>query len=113
MRISLSPEASQVFESIVSRIEVVNPFIERDNTRFLSAVVVAYERSAGAREIDELVQAVSTPESRRRALIRQIEQVSLGMDAQAIRNLEASVRKLGSQPKKSEVTENERIKSES
>ena len=97
MRIKLTPEADQAFQAVQADALKVNPFIEGDNGQWLSAVVLAFHRNVNSRMRDELIEGLSTPESMRKALIQQIEKASLGMDAQAIRVLKASIKKMNKQ----------------
>lgn len=97
MRIKLTPEADKALGLIVGEILKQNPFVEQDNSRLMSAIVVTLQRHLQPRQRDELVQAVSTPEAARQALMREVETLSQGMDADAIRTLESTVRKLRAQ----------------
>ncbi|MGK5083427.1 hypothetical protein WDW37_08970 [Bdellovibrionota bacterium FG-1] len=97
MRIKLTGEAEKAMGLIVDQILKQNPFIERDNSRLISAIVVTLQRYLQPRYRDELIQAISTPESARLSLMREVEILSQGMDADAIRGLESTVRKLRAQ----------------
>jgi uncharacterized protein YpiB (UPF0302 family) len=94
MRIKFTSEAEQAFEALVSDTMKMNPFIERDNSRWLSAIVTVFKRGQTRKMHDELIEALSTHESLRRSLLQQIEQASLGMDVEAIRAFEAGIKKL-------------------
>ena len=112
MRIRLSPEADEAYQAVCAEVLEVNPFIEASPSRWFGAIILAFHRSMNPKVRDELLQAVSTPESMRRALLRQVEQASLGMDARALRQLEGAIRKLGSPlPQKSEVHEDKSLPS--
>lgn len=98
MRIKFTPDAEKALGLIVDQIMKHNPFIEQDNSRLVSAIVVTLQRHMQPRLRDELIQAVSTPESDRLALMREVETLSQGMDASVIRvALESTVRKLRAQ----------------
>jgi hypothetical protein len=97
MRIKLTEDAEKAMGLIVGEIHKQNPFIEQDKSRLMSAIVVTLQRFMQPRYRDELIQAVSTPESARLALMREVETLSQGMDAGAIRTLQTTVRKLRSQ----------------
>lgn len=97
MRIKLTEDAEKAMGLILAEIHRQNPFVEQDNSRLMSAIVVTLQRHMQPRHRDELIQAVSTPESARLALMREVETLSQGMDADAIRTLETTVRKLRAQ----------------
>jgi len=97
MRIKLTPEADLALTRLVEKVLKVNPFIERDNSRLMSAMVVTFERFLQHRALEEFVQRLTTPETARLALIREVEGLSQGMDALALRGLETTLRKLRAQ----------------
>ena len=93
MRISLTPEADQSLSEIFKRVLNQNPFIERDNGRLISAVIVSFLKSGYPKKIEEIAQTLTTQESARLALIREVEGLSQGMDATALRALEMSLKR--------------------
>ena len=97
MRIKLESQADQAFQALQSEALKANPFLEADNGQWLGAIVLVLSRNITSRMRDELIEQLATPESLRKALIQQVEQASLGMDAQAIRVLKASIKKMNKQ----------------
>ena len=97
MRIKLYSDADQELAQIVEQILKKNPFIEKDMGRLVSSITVVLKRNMQPRYLEELVQLNSTPESARLSLLREVETLSQGMDAAAMRSLEATVRKLRGQ----------------
>lgn len=105
MRIKLTPEGDQALGFILERAFKQNPFIEKDNNRLISAIVVGFERHLQPRQMDELVQALSTPKSVRMALMREMETLSQDLDSDGLRGLEVTMRKLRSQAQHSKKHE--------
>ena len=93
MRIKLTPEADLALSQIADQVLKQNPFIERDPSRWMSAVVVTLQSTLQPKLLEELVERLTTPETARLALLREIEGLSQGMDALALRGLETTLKK--------------------
>jgi hypothetical protein len=93
MRISLTAEADRALGLIVEQVLKKNPFIEKDNSRLLSAIVVIFHRCVQPRQFEELIYTLTTPEAARLALLREVEGMSKSMNSETLRVLEASIKK--------------------
>ncbi len=110
MRIKLSDEAEKAYEDVLRQLAEANPFVQVDKSKVIGGLIVIGHRAIEARDLEALAQELSTPESRRLALVRQVERLSATLDAEGLKTLEATFKKATSQVKKLEEAKHETSK---
>lgn len=108
-RIVLSEKAVEALGSLESDLRLVGAYSRRQRNALVSQLIVDVKAQASERTFEEVLEKITPPSQRRRALLKRLEALTQGMDEEAMRGVEAGLTKLTNggkrgRPRKSQAT---------
>lgn len=94
-RILIAEKAVPVLVRLEQKLKAAGEYSTRQRNALVSQLVIDFESDSDDRRMGDMLEKITPPSRRRRALLKRLEALTTNIDEDAMRSVESSLRKLG------------------